>query len=91
VDGNVNLEKLITGSAVFFLQTHYLISHVFPPNVYILFHIFPLKLRKWDLKYLLGIDIIKIITWFMVRTTYDEFQTSTKVISQRKSYTCMHP
>jgi len=48
------------------------------------------KLRKQDLKYLLVTHIISINTNFMVRITDDEFQTSTKMISQGQSLTQKH-
>jgi hypothetical protein len=66
--GNVTLGKLNYRRAVCFLQKQYLKSHIFfsPPIVYTVFNILPL--------------VIRINTHFKVRTTYDKFQSYTKMI-----------
>jgi hypothetical protein len=66
-DGNITLGKLNYRRAVCFLQKQYLKSHTFlSPIVYTVLHILPL--------------IININTHFRVKTTYDEFQSYTKMI-----------
>lgn len=45
------------------------------------------KQKMQGLKYFLVINVISMNTHFLVRTTYDEFQSSTKMISQGQSRT----
>ena len=45
------------------------------------------KLRHQDAKYFLVTDIISTNTHSRIRTVYDEFQSSTKMISQEELHT----
>jgi hypothetical protein len=85
-EGNVRLGKLNYRRAVCFLQTEYIILHTFSISYLHSVSYFASQ-RKQYLKYFLLTDIISINTHFRVRTTYDEFQNSTKMISQGKSHT----
>jgi hypothetical protein len=78
-----NWENWTAGSAVWFLNTQYLIPHSFPPTVYaFLKSCLSNELRKWGLEHFLVTNIISTNTHFGV--------SSTKMISQGQSHTQNH-
>jgi len=80
IDGNITLGKLNYSWAVYFLHTIYC-QILFFHQLWTLLFITSQKLRKET--------ILNINTHFMIRTTYDEFQTSATIIPQGK-ITCDH-
>jgi hypothetical protein len=90
VNANISLGKLNYRGTECFLQTQDLVSHTFPNNCVHSVPYFASKTNRgnktWNTDWL-QTDTVSINTHFRIRNTYDEFQSSTKLIPQAQSQT----